>query len=160
MFLAFQEWRTGKTVYRPEDPPFKLPAQPIQPHDEDDRDPYTARRQRTEEEDELNDIHSPFADNRYAGYSAPAGRQSMEAYGAFSDPNPSGYGRPQSQYDQRPQSQYDSRPQSQYDQPEVSRTMQYADPYAAVRQSIHGGAGSPAPVMPQHPPPFNGGYQR
>ncbi|CAG7849650.1 SubName: Full=Uncharacterized protein {ECO:0000313/EMBL:CCA71321.1} [Serendipita indica DSM 11827] len=142
-YLAFQEWRTGKTVYRPEDPPFKLPPQPVQPHDEDDTDPYSAppRRQRTEEEDELHDSRSPFGDNRYAGYNSPAGRPSMDAYGAFSDPNPSGYGH------------------SQYDQPAVSRTMQYADPYAAVRQSIHGGASSPAPGIPQAAP-YSGGYQR
>ena len=162
MFLTFQEWRTGKTIYRPEDPPFALPSAPIAHHDDDDTDPYTQRRRQetTEEDDEYDDSRSPFADahgsgaagGRYAGYgNAPvaAGRPSMDAYGAFSDPSPSGYGG------------YGgagggggARPQ-QYNQPDVSRTMQYADPYAAVRASIH--TNTPPP-MPQ-PPPFDG-YQR
>ncbi|KAG8821319.1 hypothetical protein FRC19_007982 [Serendipita sp. 401] len=135
MWLAFQEWRTGKTVYRPEDPPFSLPAQRI-PHDEEDTDPYT-RRQRTEEEDAFNEARSPFNDNeRYAGYNNPAGRPSMDTYGAFSDPNPSGYGR------------------EQYSQPDVSRTMQYAaDPYATVQQRVQSGVYQPQPQ------PFDG-YQR
>jgi hypothetical protein len=92
--------------------------------------------------------HSPFGDeNRYSsgggggggytGYSgyggAPAAapaqpRPSMDTYGAFSDPAPSGYGAPA---------------------PGVSRTMQYADPYAAVRATIaaggHGGSGRNTP---------------
>lgn len=85
---------------------------------------------------------SPFADtNRYSGASAtpsaggysgvssaaPGGapalpRASMDAYGAFSDPAPTGYGAPTS-------------PDAG---PRVSRTMQYADPYAAVRASVAG----------------------
>ncbi|KIM33593.1 hypothetical protein M408DRAFT_14272 [Serendipita vermifera MAFF 305830] len=167
MYLAFQEWRTGKTVYRPEDPPFSLPSAPPPHHnDEEDADPYTrGRRQETtgtaEEDDEYDDSRSPFADahggagggGRYGGYGnaptgAGAGRPSMDAYGAFSDPSPSGYGgyggggRPVQQ-------------QQQYNQPEVSRTMQYADPYAAVRASIH--TNTPPP-MPQ--PPTYDGYPR
>jgi len=164
MFLTFQEWRTGKTIYRPEDPPFSLAAahQPVV-HDEDDTDPYSARnhtQQRTgitEEDDEYddNDAHSPFADhtgnNRYNAYGNAnvAGRPSMDAYGAFSDPNPSGYGGVAGgrQQQQPPQ----------YTQPEMSRTMQFADPYAAVRASIH--TNTPPPAMPQPPPAFDG-YQR
>ncbi|PVG00986.1 hypothetical protein CPB86DRAFT_805457 [Serendipita vermifera] len=139
MYLSFQEWRTGKTIYKPEDPPFSLPSQRVPQHDEDDADPYTRRRQTTEEDEYEHEQRSPFNDNnRYADYNNPAGRPSMDAYGAFSDPNPSGYGRTQ-QYEQPPQS---------------SRTMQYADPYAAVRASIHG---SSSPPMPQ---PGQYEYQR
>lgn len=56
----------------------------------------------------------------------------MDAYGAFSGPEPTGYGR--GAYTQP--------------QPEVSRTMQYADPYAAVRASIHTGGGATPPYEP------------
>jgi hypothetical protein len=143
MFLSFQEWRTGKTIYRPEDPPFSLPTQPIHQHDDEDNDPYTRnRRQTTEEDDEYDHHRSPFNDNnRYADHdnNNPAGRPSMDAYGAFSDPNPSGYGRT-----------------AGYDQPPVSRTMQYADPYAQVSANIH--HGSSTPPMPQ--PGQYAGYQR
>lgn len=144
-FLAFQEWRTGKTVYRREDPPFSLPSHHAPaPTDEEDIDPYTRRHNNNPpiaEEDEDDYAQGPFTDsNRYngggggGGYNA-AGRPSMDAYGAFSDPSPSGYAR------------------GQYDQPEVSRTMQYADPYAQVRASIHGGPGV-------QPPQYDNAYQR
>jgi hypothetical protein len=132
-FLTFQEWRTGKTIYRPEDPPFSLPTQHPNPPDEDE-DPYT-RRQHTgteDDHDEYDESRSPFTDNRYGGYSNPAGRPSMDAYGAFSGPEPTGYGR--GAYTQP--------------QPEVSRTMQYADPYAAVRASIHTGGAATPPYEP------------
>lgn len=138
-FLAFQEWRTGKTVYRQEDPPFSLPTHAPAPTDDEDTDPYTRRQPNADDEDDEY-ARGPFTDNnRYDGYNAAgAGRPSMDAYGAFSDPNPSGYGR------------------TEYNQPEVSRTMQYADPYAQVRASIH--TGGAAPPMPQ-PPQYDNTYQ-
>ncbi|KAG8932178.1 hypothetical protein FRC01_000157 [Tulasnella sp. 417] len=89
-----------------------------------------------EEDDEP---RSPFNDppqTRYGAGPPPTlppvnvghGRQSMDTYGAFSDPAPSGY----------------------QDPPEVSRTMQYADPYAVVRSSIgpRGNATSPTGTTP------------
>jgi hypothetical protein len=116
---------------------------------------------------------SPFADsNRYSGHSqipastpsvytpAPqaAGRQSMDAYGAFSDPAPSGFGT--YQYNQVANSYATPRnvegppilPEPDLG-PMVSRTMQYADPYAAVRRTIAGQQqGSPTSVLP--PPSY------
>ncbi|KAI9512961.1 hypothetical protein F5148DRAFT_1159530 [Russula earlei] len=91
------------------------------------------------EEDADNETRSPFSDAyRYSGASstaagnsaafsspgrynipsAPQPRPSLDAYGAFSDPAPSGFGAPSN------------------DVTGVSRTMQYADPYAAVRASV------------------------
>ncbi|EJD06666.1 uncharacterized protein FOMMEDRAFT_144613 [Fomitiporia mediterranea MF3/22] len=66
----------------------------------------------------------------------PAARASMDAYGAFSDPAPSGYGSgipPSVQ-----QSTFSSASGLSNTPAGVSRTMQYADPYAAVRASIAG----------------------
>lgn len=62
----------------------------------------------------------------------------MDAYGAFNDPTPSGYDQPY--------------------QPPVSKTMQIADPYAAVRASIHHNNGSGAPVLPPLPNYNDTGY--
>ena len=168
-FLRFQEWRTGRTVYRPEDPPFTLPPQPVVHHNQtsstDDTDPYSSRRRdtATEEDEDEDEGRSPFADEvahntayntglgggpgvpggRYAGYGNAPGRPSMDAYGAFSDPNPSGYGG---------YGGYGGGGR----QPEISRTMQYADPYAAVQASIH--SNTPPPGLPQSP--VYGGYRR
>jgi len=91
-----------------------------------------------------------------------AGRPSMDAYGAFSDPAPSGFGT--SRYNQvtndYPHS-YSTAPPVRSNAvgppilpepdlgPMVSRTMQYADPYAAVRASIAGQqGGSPTSAVP------------
>ncbi|THH16663.1 hypothetical protein EW146_g4009 [Bondarzewia mesenterica] len=134
--LAVYDWRTGKSS-RPRDPPFQHPTEYDEAGDEEST--YEAipapRRSTLDDADE-----SPFSDaNRYSGNSAstppatggfgaapsrydspPAAqsRPSMDAYGAFSDPAPTGFGAPSSE------------PNS--DEPRVSRTMQYADPYAAV----------------------------
>ncbi len=66
----------------------------------------------------------------------------MDAYGAFDDPTPSGYDQPY--------------------QPPVSRAMQIADPYAAVRASIHSnngnGVGQGPPVLPPLPSYNDTGY--
>ena len=118
---------------------------------------------------------SPFADpNRYSGHSqipasttsaytpAPqaAGRPSMDAYGAFSDPPPSGFGT--SHYNQVANSYAAAPndggppilPEPDLGGPMVSRTMQYADPYAAVRATIAGQQGSVSPVSVLPPPSY------
>ena len=126
------DWRSGKAS-RPRDPPF------IPPRDDDDtvgddesaydRDstigqaipepnehsstPYSAPP--ISSYDPHTSAHQP------SGYSSPPSRPSMDVYGAFSDPVPSGYsnGDPYS-----------------HNSNLVSKTMQYADPYAAVRANI------------------------
>lgn len=123
-------------------------------------DPYSYR-------DNSNAPESPFADaNRPAGSSmpyvlppigaaapsgasvsptSPQGRPSMDAYGAFSDPAPSGFGAASGL--------------ASSNAPGMSRTMQLAaaDPYAAVRASIGGStaSGSPAPSAPAGPPAYD-----
>ncbi|KAG1723365.1 uncharacterized protein EDB91DRAFT_1173052 [Suillus paluster] len=71
--------------------------------------------------------------------SYPASRPSMDAYGAFSDPAPSGFGGVSTSY---------APPPSDPGAPRVSRTMQYADPYSAVRASL---ATSAAPTAYEAP---------
>ena len=130
--LAFLGWRRNRAS-RPRDPPFE------QPHDvEEEGDEESAYE--VVKEDADNDNRSPFADAyRYSGASstavgspggysspkynipsAPQPRPSLDAYGAFSDPAPTGFGAPLR----------DSGTSG------MSRTMQYADPYAAVRASV------------------------
>ncbi|KAJ8580787.1 hypothetical protein M405DRAFT_752850 [Rhizopogon salebrosus TDB-379] len=69
----------------------------------------------------------------------PASRPSMDAYGAFSDPAPSGFGGVSTTY---------APPPSDPATPRVSRTMQYADPYAAVRASLATSTTSPPSYEP------------
>ncbi|PPQ63916.1 hypothetical protein CVT24_010314 [Panaeolus cyanescens] len=102
---------------------------------------------------------SPFADPPYrnSGYSNSAytpalqqplaGRPSMDAYGAFSDPAPTGYGASPAR---RESAGPPTIPEVDIGGPIVSRTMQYADPYAAVRASIHQGPASPTGVPPSY----------
>lgn len=73
---------------------------------------------------------------------SPQGRPSMDAYGAFSDPAPSGFGAA---------SGLNSTPSSG-----MSRTMQLAaaDPYAAVRASI-GGSTTSGSTAPPGPPSYD-----
>lgn len=97
-----------------------------------------ARKPLTDVDEEEEEPQSPFSDppqTRYADTNAPilpplntggGPRQSMDTYGAFSDPAPSGFNT-------------GSQPPS----PGVSRTMQYADPYAAVRANIGPRVGQP-----------------
>jgi len=126
--IILKEWRLGKVRGRPRDPPFTNPVE--HSHEGSDTASYypgrtTQIRRALTDVDEEEEPQSPFHDppqTRYApgGASAvspggAAGRQSMDTYGAFSDPAPTGYNDP----------------------PEgPSRTMQYADPYAAVRANI------------------------
>ncbi|KIK34717.1 hypothetical protein CY34DRAFT_812743 [Suillus luteus UH-Slu-Lm8-n1] len=74
-------------------------------------------------------------------------RPSMDAYGAFSDPAPSGFGGVSASY-------APAASESGSGAPRVSRTMQYADPYAAVRASLatSTGTGAPAPTKSSYEP--------
>lgn len=95
----------------------------------------------------------------------------MDAYGAFSDPAPTGFGTSygggnasSGGYASQQSGGYGTSPQRQTGGgggppllpepdlgPRVSRTMQYADPYAAVRASIGGGSStSPAGAPPSY----------
>ncbi|KAF7375138.1 hypothetical protein MSAN_00400200 [Mycena sanguinolenta] len=98
---------------------------------------------------------NPFSDaNRYT---APApqtpvhGRPSIDAYGAFSDPAPSGFSPAAPRFNASGGPPII--PEQDLGPPVgVSRTMQYADPYAAVRASI---ATPPAAQQPG----YDSGYQ-
>ncbi|KAJ7454820.1 hypothetical protein FB451DRAFT_1279482 [Mycena latifolia] len=166
LVLLILDWRSGKLhTSHPRDPPFTHPQQEATEFEMDydpDEDDYQhippARRPTASESPSTYDPEAtsgpnPFSDaNRYGAQPAPAhGRPSIDAYGAFSDPAPSGFS--------------PSAPQTRFGGsggpptiPEqdlgphlgVSRTMQYADPYAAVRASI---AGQPAQEAPDN------GYQ-
>lgn len=131
--VVLKEWREGKVrgSSRPRDPPFTAPIE--HSHEDSEASSYypptgerDAMRPLSHIQEEDDEAQSPFNDppqTRYGAGPPPTlppvntghGRQSMDTYGAFSDPAPSGY----------------------LDNPEpVSRTMQYADPYAVVRSSI------------------------
>jgi len=132
--LAFRDWCTNRST-GPRDPAFDHPE--VNDGDEESTHEMVPHLKRDADSD------SPFSDNyRYsgasststmtdssAGYnspgkysisSAPQPRPSLDAYGAFSDPAPSGFAPPPG----------DNGAQG------ISRTTQYADPYAAVRASI------------------------
>lgn len=129
-----KEWREGKSRGRPRDAPFN-PPDFDHTQEESDTSSYYPQHTGTGDMRPLAQINeddepqSPFADpqvrTRYGTGPPPSlppvdvsgsgPRQSMDTYGAFSDPAPSGY----------------------LDPPDgVSRTMAYADPYAAVRANI------------------------
>jgi hypothetical protein len=139
--LTFLEWRKNRAS-RPRDPPFELPR------DGEEGDEESAYEVPSLKQDE-DDTSSPFSDAyRYSGASstaigsfgsptspkynipsAPQPRPSLDAYGAFSDPAPTGFGG----------SPVDSGVTG------VSRTMLYADPYAAVRASVTSGPTQSSP---------------
>ncbi|KAI0926273.1 hypothetical protein AcV5_008775 [Taiwanofungus camphoratus] len=144
--LTVLDWRNGKSS-RPRDPPFTHPdfAETVT-HTEGDYDDEESQYHALGPKptvDNSNAPQSPFADNNDTAYnppsvpynSAPAGtgampRPSIDAYGAFSDPAPTGFGAGS----------------AAAENPRMSRTMQYADPYAAVRATITAGpAGAPPP---------------
>jgi hypothetical protein len=128
------DWRNGKATTRPRDKPFVPPVNVGYGHEDDASSyhhPYEqSDRPLTHHDDD--DPQSPFNDppsTRFGGNSplpAGAGRPSMDTYGAFSDPLPSGYDNPPPRVEG------------------VSRTMQFADPaynnpYDRVRANIGGG---------------------
>ncbi|KIY53791.1 hypothetical protein FISHEDRAFT_32687 [Fistulina hepatica ATCC 64428] len=159
--LFVLDWRAGRLHQGHREQPFQPPSEIMQYGEEDDeRDEGSSLHQIPATTaapayavapsfndtaytgapyDNSNTTSSPFADsNRYAS-AAPAGRQSMDAYGAFSDPAPSGF---------TPAPSFGtSTPPKTDTSPRVSRTMQYADPYAAVRASIV--ASQESPYQPQ-----------
>ncbi|KZS92381.1 hypothetical protein SISNIDRAFT_486422 [Sistotremastrum niveocremeum HHB9708] len=138
------EWRSGKTI-RPRDPPFAHPED-AEGYAESVTTRNTGREEEEEEEiqqpsyapvaarpPQLSPIRgpgeslsfptpSPFSDEHRYVPPEPQPRASMDTYGAFNDPLPSGYG--------------PAAVQPPVVSPGVSRTMQYADPYAAVRASV------------------------
>lgn len=82
-----------------------------------------------------------YRDSGYSGYATPpaaTSRHSLDVYGAFSDPAPTGFG--------GVSSSFTTTSTADANAPRVSRTMQYADPYAAVRASLtSGGTSGPPP---------------
>ncbi|KAJ7593551.1 hypothetical protein C8J56DRAFT_931339 [Mycena floridula] len=161
-------WRTGK-LHGPRDPPFQHPNLEDGREDDEDDDaeyhviPAVRQQNLTSNYDTP---PNPFADsNRYSsasgsttnvssGYNGPASRPSMDAYGAFSDPAPSGFGAPASGRQGGYGGAAPVIPEPDFG-PKVSRTMQYADPYAAVRANIAGGNPPPA----SGPPSYENNYQ-
>ncbi|KIK63222.1 hypothetical protein GYMLUDRAFT_41546 [Collybiopsis luxurians FD-317 M1] len=154
--LLIINWRQGKLL-GPRDPPFERPTddeyQVGQTHDEDEDEDFThiPPVQNAAANSGAPAGENPFNDsNRYSAassgaptysyaaassYTPPASRPSMDAYGAFSDPPPSGFG---TASPARASATPPSLPQPDLG-PQVSRTMQYADPYAAVRASLASG---------------------
>ncbi|KAF6757140.1 hypothetical protein DFP72DRAFT_891798 [Ephemerocybe angulata] len=200
--LLIIDWRSGRlSPHR--DTPFSRPTGQASEADEEDEDAIPGRQadngRRYDEESAAipttTTTANPFNDPSHsypsaippttaARYDVPAGRPSMDAYGAFSDPAPTGFGTsygagnagyaPPSQQQLPPQSGYGGNPPPvltvgqgaggapllpEVDVgPRVSRTMQYADPYAAVRASI-GGATSPPAQAPPSYDNYGGGYR-
>lgn len=162
--LLIYYWRTGR-LNASRDPTF------IPPQINDDDDAYDEESTHTsvhpprstsmaapvaedDAYDSSNEVNSPFADphhhnsaTAYNGYPTvtpvvpSAARPSLDAYGAFSDPAPSGFINPPGFSTAPAQPSQLSMPIPDRG-PRVSRTMQYADPYAAVRASL-AGQGSP-----------------
>ncbi|KAJ7183112.1 hypothetical protein C8R46DRAFT_1065958 [Mycena filopes] len=177
LVLLVLDWRSGKlhtgNGNRPRDPPFTHPPQEATEFEMDydpDEDEYhhvpPARRPTASETSAYDPTATsgpnPFSDaNRYA---APApqtpvhGRPSIDAYGAFSDPAPSGFSPAAPRFAAGAGGPPVIPEQDLGPQLGVSRTMQYADPklqyndpYAAVRASIAAPHAEPAPGY--------GGYQ-
>lgn len=105
----------------------------------------------------------PSVSNMSSGAgSIPTSRPSMDAYGAFSDPAPSGFGGGTPAL-QPPSFAAASGLADVASPAGSSRTMQYADPYAAVRASIASGSapgtmptysGATSPIHPPGPPSY------
>jgi phosphatidylglycerophosphate synthase len=163
--LLVRDWRKGK-LHSPRDPPFTRPVEA----DDEEYDAESAYSQipparsttydHSAPYDNSESAASPFSDSHgrpASGYtptstqppsfpSGPSpGRPSMDAYGAFSDPAPSGFG----SGGYTPTGGVPTIPEAG---PRVSRTMQYADPYAAVRASI----GAPNTTTP---PSYESNFQ-
>ncbi|KAJ7220024.1 hypothetical protein GGX14DRAFT_532741 [Mycena pura] len=149
LVLLVLDWRSGKLYNnRPRDPPFTHPQQEAtefeldqDPDDEEYQHIPPARRPTAPSYDSptASAGANPFSDgNRYAPQPEHAqGRPSVDAYGAFSDPAPSGFSPAAPRFGSNTPP---SIPPPDLGPPVgVSRTMQYADPYAAVRSSLAGG---------------------
>lgn len=155
--LLIHDWRSGKLFVSSRDPPFSIP----EAHDVDEGDEETIYRPQGKpvsvpqaRYDPSATISDPFTDtnrnshatmysptpNPVTAHAIPAARPSIDVYGAFSDPAPSGFGT--------------SSPvrQNPVEPPRISRTMQYADPYSAVRSSVGG------QYSPTIPPTYESGH--
>ena len=175
------DWRSGKASY-PRDPPFNPSTVHEQVFEDgdgemDEESTYEhipAVTQRTSTYDDQNVARAPYSDGARASrfrdnddvgpptggigvYPSPppagisASRPSMDAYGAFSDPAPSGFGG--SSTAAAPPAPGGFATSSPSGTPAVSRTMQYADPYAAVRATI-----TPSPTAASNTPPSYESY--
>ncbi|KAF7789747.1 hypothetical protein EIP86_000693 [Pleurotus ostreatoroseus] len=180
--LAVLDWRSGKAS-RPRDPPFVHPEDPEDFDDDDAttgagdnrKSAYSMSSPTTYSnpyDPANNSSQSPFSDNnRYSGVSTtaptttsaygtapsvpsiPAPRQSMDVYGAFSDPAPTGYTQP------TPPPTF--APPISPPPTGPSRVLQYAtsaaaaDPYDAVRSKLNA---SRAQSPPRSQPPSYSSY--
>jgi hypothetical protein len=183
MVMLIMDWRSGKLIAA-RDPPFMRPQVVHEEEGEEEEEEAEhashshlppVRQSTPNVYVNSHSSQSPFADpNRYSGHSqipasthlayTPApqavGRPSMDAYGAFSDPAPSGFGT--SQYNQVANDYATAPnvggppilPEPDLGGPMVSRTMQYADPYAAVRATIAGQQGPVSPTSVLPPPSY------
>jgi hypothetical protein len=168
--LLILDWRNGKLhSSEARDPPFTHPHQEAtefeMDYDPDEEDyqhiPPVRRGGNASDSPSTYDPAAsggpnPFSDaNRYA---TPApqtpvhGRPSIDAYGAFSDPAPSGFSPAAPRFGAGAGGPPIIPEQDLGPPVGVSRTMQYADPYAAVRASI-----ATPPAQPQ--PGYDSGYQ-
>ncbi|KAI9001548.1 hypothetical protein BD414DRAFT_475006, partial [Trametes punicea] len=178
--LAVLDWRNGKSS-RARDPPFTHPMEASEGTEytranDQDEEYMDEEGQQKPFTDNSNTAYSPFSDsNRLSGVpsttaassyqppvstpfasSQPAPRPSLDVYGAFSDPAPTGFA-----------GGFAAPPQVVDDAPRISRTMQYADPYAAVRASVASGLSAPGsgaatpPSVGPPPPGYSsyGGYR-
>ena len=176
--LAVLDWRDGKLTH-PRDPPFTHPEEPEDLDEEESiaepsehrKSSYTTNSAAYDNpyDPSSNATDSPFNDNnRYSGVpsvsttsyatapSMPASRPSMDAYGAFSDPPPSGFApSPPPQNFAPPISPPPGAP---------SRVMQYAtsaggaDPYDAVRSKLNASRTQSPPGHSNPPSYSSSGY--
>ncbi|KAK7454489.1 hypothetical protein VKT23_011243 [Stygiomarasmius scandens] len=189
LILLIINWRQGKLLSGPRDPPFQRPMDMEEGEDDEDEHSYNPPVASAPA------ASNPFEDsNRYSsatsgGYSpsypggytpaastaatstpySPPSRPSMDAYGAFSDPAPTGFGSSggRGTSPQRVPAAPPSIPEPDLGPmmgggaaPGVSRTMQYADPYAAVRANLVGGHQQQAAAQSQYGgPPSYDSYQ-
>ncbi|KAG9315137.1 hypothetical protein JVU11DRAFT_4260 [Chiua virens] len=82
-------------------------------------------------------LSSAVRTSEYVVPPAAVSRPSLDAYGAFSDPAPTGFGGVSSSFAPTASGEPNG--------PRMSRTMQYADPYAAVRASLVASGHAPPP---------------
>ncbi|KAK0469956.1 uncharacterized protein EV420DRAFT_1258036 [Desarmillaria tabescens] len=156
--LLIWEWRKsgGRPLRgrKPQDEPFAPPMdhESVTQYDEDEDD-STSLPHHAQPTGGVT-AQDPFSDtNRYSGASAQrptstaySGRPSMDQYGAFSDPAPSGYSAG---------SFVPVLPEPDLG-PQVSRTMQYADPYAKVKATLGQGQQPAAQYGGSTPPNYDG----
>lgn len=146
--MTFMDWRKNKNR-GPRDPPFahpEVPADYVSQEDEESLYRQPSRKSTYVDDRDEEPAQSPFSDeHRYSGvpslnnnntpYNSGAPpqlpRPSFDAYGAFSDPAPSGFA--------------PSGGSPTDGGPRISRTMQYADPYAAVRATVASAGQTTAP---------------